>query len=68
MHRSSSHLSAAQHTATHAPKQHHIKASFLEFAPAYFQHMARAAVSGEPTTLAKVVGVFSVGFRGQVWR
>lgn len=41
------------------------KASFMEFAPAYFEHMARAAASGRPTTLAKVAGVYSIAMRTQ---
>lgn len=42
-----------------------LQASFLEFAPAYFEHMARAAASGRPTTLAKVAGVYSIAMRTQ---
>jgi 1-phosphatidylinositol-3-phosphate 5-kinase len=42
-----------------------LQASFLEFAPAYFEHMARAAASGKPTTLAKVAGVYSITIRTQ---
>lgn len=41
------------------------QASFLEFAPAYFEHMARAAAAGKPTVLAKVAGVYSISIRSQ---
>eukprot|EP00775_Hariotina_reticulata_P003719 gene3719-3981_t len=41
------------------------KASFLEFAPAYFEHMAQTAASGRATTLAKVAGVYSISVRTQ---
>lgn len=40
------------------------KASFLEFAPAYFEHLARAMQSGRTTCLAKVAGVFSIAMKG----
>jgi hypothetical protein len=42
-----------------------VQASFLEFAPAYFEHMARTAASGHATTLAKVAGVYSISVRTQ---
>jgi 1-phosphatidylinositol-3-phosphate 5-kinase len=42
-----------------------LQASFLEFAPAYFEHMAHAAATGKPTTLAKIAGVYSISFKQQ---
>lgn len=42
-----------------------VQASFLEFAPAYFEHMAHAAATGTPTTLAKIAGVYSISFKQQ---
>ncbi len=45
---------------------HRVQASFLEFAPAYFEHMARSMQSGRPTCLAKVCGVFNIAVRGGV--
>jgi hypothetical protein len=42
-----------------------LQASFLEFAPAYFEHMAHAAATGTPTTLAKIAGVYSIAFKQQ---
>jgi hypothetical protein len=39
------------------------KASFLEFAPSYFEQIAAAAQSGRPTCLAKVAGVYSIGMK-----
>jgi len=36
------------------------KASFLEFAPAYFEHAAKSALSGQRTCLAKVLGMYQV--------
>lgn len=41
------------------------QASFLEFAPAYFEHMAHAAATNTPTTLAKIAGVYSISFKQQ---
>jgi hypothetical protein len=39
------------------------KASFLEFAPAYFEHMAGSLQTGRLTCLAKVAGVYSISFK-----
>ena len=36
------------------------KASFLEFAPAYFEHAAKSVLSGQRTCLAKVLGMYQV--------
>jgi 1-phosphatidylinositol-3-phosphate 5-kinase len=44
---------------------HVLQASFLEFAPAYFEHMAHAEATGKPTTLAKIAGVYSISFKQQ---
>eukprot|EP00798_Chlamydomonas_sp_ICE-L_P025226 gene25226-10872_t len=41
------------------------KASFLGFAPAYFEHMAKSCVSGQRTCLAKLLGVYSVACKPQ---
>ncbi|GFH14419.1 uncharacterized protein HaLaN_10469, partial [Haematococcus lacustris] len=38
------------------------KASFLRFAPAYFEHMVKM-LSGQRTCLAKLLGVFTVTFK-----
>jgi 1-phosphatidylinositol-3-phosphate 5-kinase len=37
--------------------------SFLEFAPHYFQYLESSVESGERTLLAKIVGVFKIGFK-----
>jgi hypothetical protein len=42
-----------------------VQASFLEFAPAYFEHMAHAAATNTPTTLAKIAGVYSISLKQQ---
>jgi hypothetical protein len=42
-----------------------VQASFLEFAPAYFEHMAHAAATNTPTTLAKIAGVYSISLKPQ---
>lgn len=42
-----------------------VQASFVEFAPAYFEHMAHSAATGTPTTLAKILGVYSISFKQQ---
>lgn len=39
------------------------RASFLEFAPSYFEHMAKGMLSGQGTTLAKILGAFSVNLK-----
>ncbi len=41
------------------------KASFLDFAPSYFEHMAKSFLSGRKTCLAKLLGVYSVTLGGQ---
>jgi hypothetical protein len=35
------------------------KQSFMRFAPAYFEHMVKM-LSGQQTTLARILGVFTV--------
>ena len=37
--------------------------SFPEFAPHYFQHLGACVERGEKTLLAKIVGVFKIGFK-----
>lgn len=37
--------------------------SFEKFGPQYFQYISRAYVDQKPTALAKIVGVFRIGFR-----
>ncbi|KAL5017949.1 hypothetical protein ScPMuIL_003671 [Solemya velum] len=37
--------------------------SFEKFGPQYFQYISRAYVDQQPTVLAKIVGVFRIGFR-----
>ncbi|MEW5311615.1 MAG: hypothetical protein WDW38_003314 [Sanguina aurantia] len=39
------------------------KQSFLDFATSYFEHVAKACLTGRPMCLAKVVGVFSLSMR-----
>lgn len=38
--------------------------SFLDFANDYFEHLFDAFNTGNPTCLAKILGVYQVGFRG----
>lgn len=37
--------------------------SFLEFAPHYFQYIQKAHQEQKPTALAKILGVYKVGYR-----
>ncbi|XP_077502405.1 1-phosphatidylinositol 3-phosphate 5-kinase fab1 [Amblyomma americanum] len=37
--------------------------SFLEFAPLYFQYVSSACTDRQPTVLAKIVGVFRIGYK-----
>lgn len=37
--------------------------SFLEFAPLYFQYVSAACTDRQPTVLAKIVGVFRIGYK-----
>eukprot|EP00795_Rhopilema_esculentum_P013781 gene13781-4710_t len=37
--------------------------SFVEFAPHYFQYMDKALKEQRPTTLAKILGVYRIGFK-----
>ncbi|KAM7283540.1 putative FYVE finger-containing phosphoinositide kinase, fyv1 [Ixodes scapularis] len=37
--------------------------SFLEFAPLYFQYVSGACTDRQPTVLAKIVGVFRIGYK-----
>ena len=41
------------------------KASFLEFAPSYFEHMAKSFLSGRRTCLTKLLGVFTIVIKAQ---
>ncbi|GAX78095.1 hypothetical protein CEUSTIGMA_g5537.t1 [Chlamydomonas eustigma] len=41
------------------------KASFLEFAPNYFEHMAKSFLSGRRTCLCKLLGVFTINIKTQ---
>jgi hypothetical protein len=38
---------------------------FLEFAPAYFDYMAKAFYHGLPTTLCKILGVYQIGYHNR---
>ena len=40
--------------------------SFLDFAPHYFQYLTQSVELGTKTLLAKIVGVYKVGFRNSV--
>lgn len=40
--------------------------SFLDFAPHYFDYMTTAFQEKRPTVLAKIVGVFRIGFKNSV--
>lgn len=37
--------------------------AFLKFAPIYFEYMSQALFHELPTVLAKIFGVFNVGFK-----
>jgi hypothetical protein len=39
---------------------------FLDFAPAYFDYMAKAFYHGLPTTLCKILGVYQIGYHNRV--
>ena len=38
---------------------------FLEFAPAYFEYMAKAFYNNIPTALCKILGVYTVGYHNK---
>ena len=38
---------------------------FLEFAPAYFEYMAKAFYNNIPTVLCKILGVYTLGFHNK---
>ena len=38
---------------------------FLDFAPAYFEYMAKSFYHGLPTTLCKILGVYQIGFHNR---
>jgi hypothetical protein len=38
---------------------------FLDFAPAYFEYMAKACFHGLPTVLCKLLGVYTVGYHNK---
>jgi hypothetical protein len=39
---------------------------FLDFAPAYFEYMAKAFYHGLPTTLCKILGVYQIGYHNRI--
>lgn len=39
---------------------------FLDFAPAYFDYMAKAFYHGLPTTLCKILGVYQIGYHNRI--
>ena len=45
---------------TYIPPSQVEKASFLEFAPSYFEHMAKGFLSGQRSCLTKLLGVFTI--------
>ena len=38
---------------------------FLEFAPAYFEYMAKVFYNNIPTVLCKILGVYTLGFHNK---
>ena len=54
-------LFAYVHTSTiFTPPPQVEKASFLEFAPSYFEHIAKGFLSGQRSCLTKLLGVFTI--------
>lgn len=39
---------------------------FLDFAPAYFEYMAKSFYHGLPTTLCKILGVYQIGYHNRL--